>query len=228
MTRRVVSAAVTGLLLLAPIACGEDSGSSDGPVGGPAGTESAQNPTNPLLPPLDTSQPLPPNDLSFFRSIYDPYLESMGLRISYGKLQDPKDGYRESPNGTHLALYAIPTGDYTPDQYVADIWTITATMTPDVFARWSGLETWDICQLPAGIEVDPSDPPAGVTQIALSREQASRIDWANGDLVDLLVAKRNDRKILINVSSAIRSNPSYKAADDAARSRAEAAGTTLG
>jgi hypothetical protein len=228
MNRRVASVALAALVVLTPVACGGDSGSDEQSAGGPSPTSPQQATTNPLFPPLDSSQPLPPSDLSYFRTVYDPYLESMGLRLSYGKLQDPDNGYRESSEGTHLALYAIPIGDYTTEQYVAGTWTLTADMTPDVFARWPGLETWDICQLPVGVEVDPADPPAGLTQVALSREQAATIDWENGDLVDLLAAKRLDRSVVVNIAREIRSSPQYEAADAAAKSRTEASGTTLG
>lgn len=223
--RRLAGVALAAALVIGAGACGGDT-ASEGQASPPSTEPAAANPFDPRLPPLDTSSELPPNDIAYFKQLYDPYLASVGLEISYGKLQDPDNGYRSSPTGTHLALYAIPTGDYTLDQYLAGMWTVTAAMTRDVFARWSGLETWDICQLPVGVEVDPDDPPPSHTQIALSREQAERIDWENGDLVDLLVARRLDRTIIVNVAREVRESPAYQAADAAARTRAEAASTT--
>ena len=108
--------------------------------------------------------------------------------LTRGALIDiSNDQYVPSNDGRHLALYVEPIADYTTEQYVDGFWTISALITPDVFARWPQLESYDICQEPLP-SVDDKPEPFPITQINLTRQAAAEIDWEGGDLVDLLVA----------------------------------------
>jgi hypothetical protein len=221
-TRRLLAVAVTLTALAIPLACGGASDSdSDSATSSADSDQRASETGNPALPPPDGAQRLPPNDIAYLRRLYDPVLEPMGVRITYGGLSDPARAYAEDNNGTHLALYVEPTGSYSTEQYVDGLWTISALMTPDVFARWPELLSFDVCQEPRPGE-DDSDKPPPVTQILLTREQSQTIDWENGDLVDLLVAKELNPKMLVNINTEIRRAPGYGAAVAAARTRAGA------
>lgn len=169
-----------------------------------------------LLPPQDARATLPPNDIGGLRHIYDAALETMGLRLTRGALIDvSNDGYRPSNAGTHLALYVEPiSGERTDQEYVDGLWTVSALITPDVFARWSGLESYDICQEPPG-RVDDREEPLPYTQINLTRSVAEGIDWAGGDLVELLSAARGEPDFKLVVVKQIRDEPTYKAANAA-------------
>lgn len=173
------------------------------------------------LPPYDDEQRLPPNDVGSLRRLYDPVLEQLGVRLTRGTLVDTSAGrYVPSNDGRHLALYVEPIGDYTNEQYVEGFWTISALITPDVFARWPDLESYDICQEPLP-SVNDDHEPFPITQINITRAAAASIDWEKGDLVDLLAAARNDRDVRVVVNREIRETPAYAAADAAARSKAQ-------
>jgi hypothetical protein len=214
--RRVASVAALGALAVATAGCGSDSGGSQA---SPATPTTNQAPAN-GLPAFDAEQRMPPNDVGSLRRLYDPVLEPMGLRLTRGALIDTSnDQYTPSNDGTHLALYVEPTGPYTDEQYIDGFWSVTALITPDVFARWPGIETYDICQEPLPAD-DDREEPFPVTQINITRAAAATIDWANGDLVDLLFVARTDPDTQIVVNRDIRKNPAYEAADTAARQRA--------
>jgi hypothetical protein len=195
-------------------ACGADSGSSSeiAPTTRPAPADG--------LPAFDAEQQLPPNDVGSIRELYDPVLAKLGVRVTRAELIDTSDGrYEPSNDGRHLAMYVEPIGDYSNEQYVNGFWTVSALITPDVFARWPELKSYDICQEPLSA-VDDRPEPFPVTQINLTRAAASTIDWADGDLVDLLTASRTNPDLKIVVNREIRQSPTYVAADAAARTKA--------
>ena len=170
-----------------------------------------------LLPPIAPDQTLPPQDLSSIRKVYDEALATMGLTLTRGALIDLTGGrYEPSPDGRHLALYVEPIDGRTDEEYAEAAWTLSALITPDVFARWSGLDSYDICQEPLA-EVDPSPEPNPVTQLNLTRAAADTVDWTNGSLTDLLVAARQSTDLRMYVNREIRETPIYRAANDEAR-----------
>lgn len=171
-----------------------------------------------LLPPVATDQVLPPQDLTSVRKVYDEALATMGLRLTRAALIDLEGGrYEPSPQGRHLALYVEPLdGAFTTDQYVERLWTLSALVTPDVFERWPGLDSYDICQEPHPDDDDSPEPPP-VTQLNITRAEAERIDWAGGDLVELLTAARLDQDVRIIINRAVRESAPYTVAADAAR-----------
>jgi hypothetical protein len=232
--RVLCATASVGALLVVGAACGSD---SDTPT-----SEAAPGTTEPssavssnsevaeaagLLPATDPNQELPPNDIGSLRRLYDPALATMGLRLTRGALIDTSnDGYAPSDSGTHLALYVEPLDDnHTDADYVEGLWTLSALVTPDVFARWSGVQSYDICQEPPP-SVDDKSEPLPYTQINLTREVAESIDWANGDLTDLLAAARTDPDFDLVLKRELRQTPEYKAAGEAARAMTADSTTT--
>ncbi len=217
LARRAAAIAVTVVAATVLAACGSSSTSSTS-TSRPAPAEG--------LPAYDDEQRLPPNDVGSLRALYDPVLEPLGVRLTRGALIDiSNEQYVRSNEGRHLALYVEPISDYSNDQYVAGFWNVTALITPDVFARWPDLESYDICQEPLP-SVDDGPEPFPITQINLTREAAATIDWANGDLVDLLVAARSNEDVRVVVNREVRESPTYAAADGAARTKAASATST--
>lgn len=210
--RRAVAAVIAAVLVIG--ACSSDDGDS-GATATTAPVTAADG-----LPAFDDEQRLPPNDIGSLRNLYDPVLATYGVRLTRGALVDTSGGrYEPSNDGRHLALYVEPLADYTTEQYVEGFWTISALMTPDVFARWPDLESYDICQEPLPSENDEPEP-FPITQINLTRAAAESIDWQDGDLVDLLVATRSNPDVKAVVNREVRQSPSYAAADAAARTKA--------
>lgn len=217
--RRIAAGALVAPLLVLG-ACGADDSADS------AATTTVAAATASGLPAFDAEQRLPPNDVGSLRDLYDPVLADFGVRLTRGALVDTSDGrYVPSNDGRHLALYVEPLGDYSTDQYVAGFWTISALMTPDVFARWPELESYDICQEPRPGEDDDPEP-FPITQVNVTREAAAQIDWADGDLVDLLVASRTKPDVKVIVTRELRQHPGYAAADAAARTKAGGSATT--
>lgn len=215
-----VAVALAVALAAGPSACGDDPGTrASSPEGGPAATATG-------LPPIDPAQTLPPNDLASLRRLYDPVLEPMGLTLTRGMLVDRSNGgYEPSDTGTHLALYVEPTRTFSTAEFVERLWTLSALVTPDAFARWSGLASYDICQEPNPGEDDRPEP-FPITQLDVTREAAATIDWRNGDLTDLLVASRTVPDVIVRTNRVIRSSPEFAAADAAAEAEIEASGLT--
>lgn len=129
---------------------------------------------------------LPPSGRRALTALFREELEPFGLRITRAVLQS-LETYERDPRGTHLALYVEPISDsYTDAQYIENFTELTRTFVPDVFERWSGLESFDICQEPLG---DDRESPPPVTQIFVHRDALDRVArWRSASLVDLLAA----------------------------------------
>jgi hypothetical protein len=206
MSGRGATALAAAALAIASMAtaCSSDGAEPD--------TSSATTVSDEVLPAFDPAQELPPNDVGSLRRLYDPVLAPLGLRLTRGALIDlAGGGYEPSNTGTHLALYAEPIApDYSPTQYLESFWDVSATITPDVFARWSALESYDICLEPVDA-VDDRDEPFPVTQVNITREAAAAIDWANAELVDLITAGRVEADVRVIISRDLRNSPEFQA-----------------
>lgn len=193
--RHRLAATVAAVALLLAGACGDDDASSE------------------ALPPVEVSELVP---------LYEDELADLGMRLTErGGLIDLGDGgYEQSEDGTHLALYAVPIGDRTEDEYVQGITELTALFAVDVFERWPGLESFDVCQEPpGGIGRDGPYGEGTVTQVNLTREAAASIDWETVTLVDLFVAALEDEDSDVRAFGTLRSDPAIQAAAEEARAR---------
>ena len=85
-------------------------------------------------------------------------------------------GYVASPTGQHLALYVEPIDDRTMDEYFDGILDV-AVVFSDIYDRWPGLETYDVCQEPPDPDGTQGPEPLPVTQIELTRAESDAIDW---------------------------------------------------
>ena len=135
---------------------------------------------------------LPPYSRDALAAIFDPALAKLGLRTTRASLQD-LEVYRSSPTGTHLAMYVEPIDPQgvDDDYYLERVASTTKVFLPKVFARWSDLESFDVCMEPVEI---PSPSPPPVTQLQVDRKTAKKIRWQRSDLADLVgeAAKRSE------------------------------------
>ncbi|MQA98987.1 MAG: hypothetical protein GEU78_01620 [Actinobacteria bacterium] len=143
--------------------------------------------------------------------MFDDELEPFGLRLTRGALIDISgDKYEPSDEGTHLALYVEPGSDaYSGLDYLANLVPLTKVFLPEVFDRWPGLMSFDVCQEPPGA-LDSDEEPPPETQINVSRVQSDTIDWGTVDDVDLLAAAFGEPpQVRLVISERIRALPEY-------------------
>ncbi|MEX0873547.1 MAG: hypothetical protein WD646_10770 [Actinomycetota bacterium] len=191
MSRRCFALAASGVLLVCSIGCGGD-------VGGGLRAEAT------IKPPVRAAA---------LRPIYGPALAELGLVLTArnGLIDRSDGGYRNSAEGTHLALYVEPVDERTTPDYVDGIVSVTKVFLPDVFERWPGLESFDVCQEPPP-SVDDSSEPEPITQIEVTREQATGIDWSTVTLADLVsAAEEKPPRVSLHVSDAVARSPEFRA-----------------
>jgi hypothetical protein len=219
--RRSRALVVTMGLLLGASACGDDGGEGTATTTDPststtsADTTTASSTTSTTATPVD---PLPPAAAADLEPIYGAALAELGLRLTDrgGLIDRTGGGYVPSAEGTHLALYVEPTGDRTIPQYIDGIRGV-AVVFGDVFERWPGLVSYDVCQEPMEAYGESASEPLPVTQIELTREEAEAIDWDTVSVVDLVRASLADPPgLALRVSSRLARDPAYVAVVDSA------------
>jgi hypothetical protein len=132
------------------------------------------------------SSRLPPDDEASIAQLFDAALAPLGLHVSRASLEQPPR-YTPNPRGRHLAVYTLPTGVYTSADYLANVTRVAQVFLPKVFRRWSGLESFDVCQEPLpALNPDPEAPP--ITRLFVTRAGAARVDWSRVTAAQLLKA----------------------------------------
>ena len=218
---------VTALGLVVLPSCGGDaaapSGGAAATTPGSAGT--APDPTPGTAAVVDGA--LPPQDLSELASIYDPLLAPLGVHITRAGLVDlDAGGYVLSAEGRHLALYVAPDQPMTDDQYAAQIAPIAAALTTDVFSRYPGLESYDVCQEGPDLDGDPETLPTTKSQFNVERPGLGALAWDDLDLTELLSAIPTNRSIRLMAAIEVRRTPTFTAAQQAADRQGAGGGTT--
>ena len=128
------------------------------------------------------SDALPPHDFDPLVEIFDPIVRPLGYELTRGALID-RDTYEVDPEGGHLALYLAPLEDVSFDTYAADFPRIAEALIPMVFARWPGLESFDVCQEQYGFT---GGTPPSLTIVDLTAEAAAQVSWEGLDLETLI------------------------------------------
>jgi hypothetical protein len=209
--RRVLCVGIAALMTFGAAACGDDDEAT-------ATTTTRPTTTTPTT--TDTAGALPPASALELEPIYGAALAELGLQLTdRGGLIDRTDGgYVPSAEGTHLALYVEPVGEArTVDEYIDGIRSV-AVVFGDVFERWPGLASYDVCQEPLDDDGDPATEPIPVTQIELTKEEAAAFDWDTVTVVDLVRASRAEpRGLALRVSSTMATDDAYLAVLAAAR-----------
>jgi hypothetical protein len=202
------AATVASLVLVLAVgvgACGSDDGA-----------EPAETTTTSLAETTTESTPadeLPPPGALELESMYGPALAEVGLRLTDrgGLIDRTGGGYEPSATGRHLALYVEPTEARTAQQYVDGIRDV-AVVFADVFERWPGLESYDVCQEPEADDSEPGTEPLPVTQIELTRSEAAAIDWATVTVAELVRSSRAEPPgLALRVSTELINDPAFEA-----------------
>ena len=173
----------------------------------------------------------PPSSRKALVSIFGPKVRPFGLRVTRAALVNP-EGKRD-PNGTHLAIYVEPTGDYTPQDYIDGTVKVTKVFLPYVFQRWSRLKSFDVCQEPRP-SVDPRPVPAPETQVYATRAGARLLDWKTVDVATMIDRSRTevaaagasgDIRFSLFVAQHLENTPAYQQAAGAVATTTPAAPT---
>ena len=204
MTRRLLSLLLAAVLAAGVAACGDDDGAEGEPI--PPSDGSTTTTVDPAT--------LPPSQALALEPIYADALADVGMQLTDrgGTIDRRGGGYVASPTGTHLALYVEPIDEgRSLDEYYDGIVDV-AVVFSDLFDRWPGLETYDVCQEPTDPDGTQGPEPLPVTQIELSRAQSEAIDWESVTVEDLVRASRADPpELKLRVSAEMAAHPPYAA-----------------
>ena len=132
---------------------------------------------------------LPPAARKDLVAIFDKKVKPFGLRVTRAALVNPAQ--ERDPDGTHLAIYVEPTGEYTVDDYLAGTVDVSKVFLPYVFERWKGLKSFDVCQEPRPV-VDDSATPVPETQVYASRAGSGLVDWKTVDMATMITTTRKE------------------------------------
>jgi hypothetical protein len=114
----------------------------------------------------------------------DPLVAPLGFRVTRAALVSLLT-YEAAPDGTHLAVYVEPLEEPDVEAVAAATVPLAAVFLPEVFLRWPGLLSFDICQERYAAS-DASSAPPPETILNVSREVALGIDWDTVTLAELL------------------------------------------
>ena len=195
--RRLANPAAWVLLAVVLLVGGACSDGDDPAPSDPSPLSTADTSTDPST--------LPPGTVAELAPIIDPLVAPLGLRLARGSLVA-----QGTPDARHLALYVEPLTAFSDEQFVQTILPLAASVTPFVFERWPGLESYDICQEPSpGVEDGPT--PAPITVLVVSREYSLATDWDRVGL-STLVTDSLDKRPGIVVGTTSRLQPVLQAA----------------
>lgn len=139
-------------------------------------------------------------------------LEETGVKLTRATLRDPEaDGYGVSATGTHLALYVEPVDGATPEDYVDGLVDLTVAFGEAAFGRWSGLESFDVCQEPVEGLAEADGSP--YTVMVMSREAFDELTEDGLELPELLARWRApDGDVELGFTGPVRRHPKMIAA----------------
>lgn len=165
---------------------------------------------------------LPPATLAGLAPIFDPQVKPLGLRVTRAALVSANTR-APSPAGTHLAIYVEPASPWSSAHHVEVIVPLARTLAPALFARWPGLESFDVCQEPSpGVDDRPEPPP--VTTVDMTRAASEAIDWDTADLISLAVASARRADFNLSVSPSLGHVPALRSALEKAQAIVESGG----
>jgi sulfur carrier protein ThiS len=219
MPRRWLAGLAATALLATGAACGSDDADDERAVDDTTTSTTADGWSNGDDPSPDTTASgevvldgeLPPPGPFDIEPLYEEELAALGLQItSQGGLIDRSDGgYEPSSEGDHLAIYVAPMEGYTAEQYIEGIRSV-AIVFDDVFERWPGLASYDVCQEPIPTADGRRQVP--ITQIELTRAEAEALDLEEMTVADIIRASRADPPgLALRVNGSLANDPAYQA-----------------
>lgn len=129
----------------------------------------------------------PPGSKAAIEKEFSPAVERLGLRITRAGLARQLGSRDYDPAGRHLAVYVEAVGHVGADVYVANLVPVAQAFLPEVFARFPQIESFDVCQEPPP-GVDDRAEPKTWTQVLVTRQQVSAVDYDRLDLGGLIGA----------------------------------------
>lgn len=198
---QAAAALAAAVLALAATACASDGDGAD-PV------------------PLATAE-LPPSGTAPMAEAYDAALAPLGWRVQRSSLEEQnfEPGTSIPPGRRHLALYLRPTGTPTPQDYFDALATVTRLFVPRLFEDHKGLASFDVCLEPTEADV-PSNYPKPLTQVLVTRRQATLLDWARATPADVVAgADRHPNVLTLYVSDELKKSPEWASLQAAAAGR---------
>jgi hypothetical protein len=224
--RRLGIAALALVVCVGFTACGDDDGA--GPVvpatNDPDRENQGTSTTSDGSTTSTTADPatLPPAKALDLEPLYGEALAALGMRLTDrgGLIDRSGGGYVASATGTHLALYVEPIGDdRTPEEYVEGILAV-AKVFSDIYDRWPGLATYDVCQEPPDPDGTQQPEPLPVTQIELTRAESDAIDWDTVTLAEFIALGNADPpEYALRVGADLTADPAYQEFLDDAEDR---------
>jgi len=203
--RRLAVVALAVTLAAGAAACGEDDGAK-----GVDSTVSGSDLSTTITVDPDTLPPLKASDLE---ELYGEALAAVGMKLTDrgGLIDRSGGGYVASPTGQHLALYVEPIGDRTTEEYIDGILDV-ALVFSDIYDRWPGLASYDVCQEPLDPDGTQGPEPLPVTQIELTRAESDAIDWDKATVASLIEGARADPpELVLRLSNDLVTDPAYEA-----------------
>lgn len=223
MRRIAVAALALAVAPAAATACGGDAATAPpaadgGTVATPAGTTEDG---------AVVDGALPPQDLADVAAVYDPILKPFGVHLTRAALIDLGDGgYAPSPDGRHLALYVAPNEPFTDEQYAAHVAPLAATLTSDVFTRYPGLVSYDVCQEGPDLDGDPATLPPTKSQLNVERAALDALDWADVTLPELLAFVARNNSVRLSAAIELRRTTPFVEAQQSTGPASGDTGTT--
>jgi hypothetical protein len=202
--RALARTALALTVALGATACGDDD-----PAATPPTTDGSDGTTSDT----EATSELPPQTPYDLEPFYAEALADIGMRLTNrgGLIDRSGGGYVSSPEGTHLALYVEPIADRTTEEFIDGIRDV-AVIFSDVFERWPGLESYDVCQEPTDPDGTQEAEPLPVTQIELTRAESEAIDWETVTVVDLVRGSRAEPPTLaLRVGTELANDAAFKA-----------------
>lgn len=172
---------LAALALVAVAACGDGTTATDAPTSTTTIAGTTLTTVTEATTPTEGAQ-LPPSEFSDLAPLLEPYAASLGFTVTRAALVD-LGTYQTSAEGTHLAVYLVATTERTPDEVAQAVIPMAALFLPEVFERWPGLLSFDVCQEPFDSAGDPSVPSDTIVNV--SREDAAFVDWDTVTLAEL-------------------------------------------
>jgi hypothetical protein len=144
-------------------------------------------PSTTLAPTTTVAVALPPHTYEALAPLLDPMVEPLGFRVTRAALVSLLT-YESVPDGTHLAVYVEPLAEPDIEAVAAATVPLAAVFLPEVFLRWPGLLSFDICQERFAASTEDAPPPPE-TILNVTREVALGIDWDTVTLTELLAQR---------------------------------------
>lgn len=125
---------------------------------------------------------------------YGDELAKIGVEVGRAGLTAGASSPGYVPDGDHLAIYVSPApdADSSPEAYAQRIVPLTELFVRRVFDEWPGIQSFDVCQEPAGRDswggegadegVDDQPP---LTVLLVRRDQADAQTWTGLDLAEV-------------------------------------------